>query len=382
MRLLDDTDNDALEDGVRTLLRRVAADVHEVPPAWEDLIRRDDRVVVPLRPAAARDRDGRPRWHHRPLTSVAAAALVAAAVGGAVIADRGGDGGAGGGTGQPAAEMITAVSPGDPAFDAGAAAAVWATGADDAVAAAIAYLAAAGVPTAPTDPAPATVTLRADSERTALVEWSLPGAAGPAGGTVYLRRPPAGDPGTGWMVVGAAAPGVALSEVAYDGERLSFSVDGPPAAGDLSVGLWVDGRPVPLPGGAAPGSGVPLDLGPDDVVVLRLAQVVEGGVRSLTEMALAMPEADPARPSADVASSVAAEGSATADPATGAAGADAGVTAEGGATLPGGGSLPGDVGDITDVTDPSLPLPLPTAPGVPGVSLPTPPTTLPPVPLP
>ncbi|HEX6420999.1 MAG TPA: hypothetical protein VFZ77_21025, partial [Acidimicrobiales bacterium] len=290
MHLLDDTDHDALEDGVRTMLRRLAADVHEVPPPWEDLIRRDARVVVPLRPAepAARIGGRRPRWHHRPLTSVAAAALVAAAVGGALIVDRVGDGGTSGSR-QPAAEMITAISPGDPAFDAGAAAAVWATGAADPVDAATAYLAAAGVPTAPSAPAAATVTLRADSEQTALVDWSLPGVAGPTGGTVHLRRLPADAAGEGWVVVGAAAPDVALSEVTYDGERLSFPVDGPPDTGELAVSLWVDGRPVPLASTDVPASGVALDLGPDDVAVVRLAHVVDGGVRALTEVALAMP---------------------------------------------------------------------------------------------
>ena len=382
MHLLDDTDHDALEDGVRTILRRLAAEVHEVPPAWEDLIRRDDGLVVPLRPAdpATRDRVRRPRWHHRPLTSVAAAALVAAAVGGALIADRGDDGGAGGGPRQQAAEMITAISPGDPAFDAAAAAAVWATGADDPVAAATAYLAAVGVPTAPADPAPATVTLRADSEQTAMVEWSLPRAAGPTGGTVHLRRPPADDAGAGWVVVGAAAPDLALSDVAYDGERLSFSVDGPPEVDELAVSLWVDGRPVPLASPDVPASGVALDLGPDDVAVLRLVHVVDGGVRSLTEVALAMPDADPARPSADVAATVAAGGSATVDAVTGAAGADAGADAGVGGTTPGDGSLPGDFDEVDDLTDPSLPLP--TVPGDPGVSLPPVPTSLPPVPLP
>lgn len=381
MHLLDDTDHDALEDGVRTMLRRLAAEVHEVPPAWEDLIRRDDRVVVPLRPAdpAARDGSRRPRWHHRPVTSVAAAALVAAAVGGALIADRVGDGGTGGAR-QPAAEMITTISPGDPAFDAGAAAAVWATGANDPVAAATAYLAAVGVPTAPTDPAPATVTLRADSEQTALVDWSLAAAAGPTGGTVHLRRPPAGDAGVGWVVVGAAAPGLALSEVTYDGERLSFSADGPPETGELVVSLWVDGRPVPLASQELPASGVALDLGPDDVAVLRLVHVVDGGVRALTEVALAMPDADPAHPSADLAAAVAAGGSATADAVTGGAGADASADGGAGATLPGDGSLPGDLGQVDDLTDPSLPLP--TVPGDPGDTLPPVPTSLPPVPLP
>jgi hypothetical protein len=137
---------------------------------------------------------------------------------------------------------------------------------------------------------------------------------------------------------------------------------------------------VPLASPDVPASGVALDLGPDDVAVLRLVHVVDGGVRSLNEVALAMPDADPARPSADVAATVAAGGSATVDAVTGAAGADAGADAGVGGTTPGDGSLPGDLDEVDDLTDPSLPLP--TVPDDPGVSLPPVPTSLPPVPLP
>lgn len=388
MNLLDSTDHNDLEDGVRTMLRRIAADVRDVPPAWDDLIRRDDGVVVPLHAAdpAIEDHGPRRRWQHRPLTSVAAAALVAAAVGGALMADGGGE--------QAATEMITAVSPGDPAFDASAAAAVWATGVDDPVAAATTYLAAMGVPTAPMAPAPATVSLRADGGPTATVRWSIPGVAGTSGGTVYLRRPPAGDAQRGWVVVGAAAPDVVLSAVAYDGERLSFSVDGSSdRGGELAVSVWVDGLPVPLEGTAVPAAGpgavlladlagsggggalpaVDLPLGPDDVVVLRLVQVVDGGVRSLTEMALAMPEADATSPTAHVAGSVGAGGSPAVDAATDAAPGAAGP--EAGGTVSGGASLPDGLPDVPDVTDPSLPVP--TIPGDPTVTLPPVPTSLP-----
>ena len=37
MTLLHDNHRPDLEDGVRTMLHRLAADVRERPPAWEDL---------------------------------------------------------------------------------------------------------------------------------------------------------------------------------------------------------------------------------------------------------------------------------------------------------------------------------------------------------
>lgn len=397
MTLTDETRQHDLEDAVRSMLRRMAADVREVQPDWEELLRRDERIVVPIRAAepVIADRP-RPRWHHRPLASVAAAALVAAAVGGALVADRG-DGRPGGGpTGgdRPATELITALSPGDAGFQASAAAATWSTGLEDPVAAALGYLAAAGVPADPAVPGAATAALRGDAGATATVDWSLPGAGGSSGGTVYLRRAPAGTEGSGWMVVGAAAPDVALAEVAYDGEHLSFVAETPAgAAGELAVSLWVDGGVVPLPGPALPAAGpgavplaaltgaagatppsVDLPLGPDDVVVLRVVRVVEGGVRSLTEMALAMPGADPALPAADLTASLGAGAAAAVDAATGAVTGEAGAGAEGTVT---GGSLP-EVPDLPGLPEPELPLP--TLPDDPSLPLPVP-TTLPPLPL-
>ncbi|HEX6418806.1 MAG TPA: hypothetical protein VFZ77_09920 [Acidimicrobiales bacterium] len=390
MKLIDETHQHDIEDTVRTMLRHIAADVREVQPAWEDLVRRDERVVVPLRAAepAISDR-ARPRWHHRPLASVAAAALVAAAVGGALIADRGGDGG-----GQPATELITAVSPGAAGFEASAAAAVWSTGVGDPVAAALGYLAAAGVPTDPTVPGAATAVLHGDAGSTATVDWSLPSAGGSSGGTVYLRQAPAGAEGSGWMVVGAATPDAMLSDVAYDGEQLSFVAQGAQgASGELAVSVWVDGEVVPLPGPALPvagpgavplaaltgaGGGTPpsidLPLGPDDVVVLRLVRVVEGGVRSLTEMALAMPDADPALPAADLAASMGGGVAGAVDAANGALSGEAGAGADG--TVAGGGSLP-EAPELPEL--PGSTLPVPTEPGGPSLPLPVP-TTLPPLP--
>ena len=42
MTLLHDNDRSHLEDGVRTMLHRLAADVTERPPAWDDLVGRHE----------------------------------------------------------------------------------------------------------------------------------------------------------------------------------------------------------------------------------------------------------------------------------------------------------------------------------------------------
>ena len=47
MTLLHDNDRTDLEDGVRTMLHRLAADVSERPPAWDDLL------AAPRRPRRA-----------------------------------------------------------------------------------------------------------------------------------------------------------------------------------------------------------------------------------------------------------------------------------------------------------------------------------------
>ncbi|HEX6569978.1 MAG TPA: hypothetical protein VF015_12460, partial [Acidimicrobiales bacterium] len=318
----------------------------------------------------------------------AAAALVAAAVGGALLVDRGDD--------RPPsapAELITAVSPGDPAFDAGAAVTVWATGIDDPVAAARAYLDAVGVPTASSVPSPASLTLGETDGATAVVDWALPGGGG--SGTVYLR---ASGPGSAdWAVVGSSAPDVAIGDVAYDGEHLSFTIGGTAAADELAVGVWVDGRPLDLGGPAVPqagaedvslgqvvaavtavageaaggGSGadavrtLQLPVEPDDIVTLRVVHAVEGQVLSVTQMAMAMPEADPA-----------AVGLAGGVGATGSAGAGAGAAGDGvsgTADAEGSGGADADAGPVDDVTVPSLP-----APSLPGGPTPT----LPPLPAP
>ena len=62
MTLLHDHDRADLEDGVRTMLHRLAAGASERPPAWADLVARHEAVVVPLghhgAMAGARDRRG------------------------------------------------------------------------------------------------------------------------------------------------------------------------------------------------------------------------------------------------------------------------------------------------------------------------------------
>jgi len=388
MNLLDHTDHDDLEARVRDLLHGIAADVHENPPAWEELITREGDVV-PLRPTEPVQiiRLDRPRRrpHSRPLTSVAAAALVAAAVGGALLVDgTGGDE-----TQDHPAELVTAVSPGDPSFDASTAASVWATGIDDPVDAASAYLQAMGIPTAaalpdPTAstapaPAPVSVELRETHGSTAVVTWSRgPGlAGGEAGGTVYLRAASTTAGPQDWGVVGASAPGIALADVSYDGQRLSFSVERTAGGGQVAVGVWIDGRPLALDGPAVPQAGTGdvslgqlLDLGPDagvpqtfqvpaevdDIVTMRVVDVVDGYVTSVAQMAMALPQADPA-----------AAGLAGRADGSGSAGGSVPGTAEAGGTAGAGAGAGGGV------TVPSLPIP--TDPGAPV-------PTLPPLPIP
>jgi hypothetical protein len=395
MSLLHD-DRPALEDGVRTMLHRLAADVGDRQPAWEDVLARNEAVVVPLGvPESITEAGGRRAGRaRRPRLSLAAAAVLVLAVAGAVVVDRTGRER----TEDPAAETISAVSPGDPAFDAEAAAAVWATGVDDPVAATVAYLGAMGVPT---DTAPPAAVLRTTDGTTAVVDWSLPaaaGGAGGAGGTVYLRSAPVADGLPTWTVVGAAAPGVALADVRYDGAELSFTVARTSAeAGQLAVGVWIDGYPLPLGGDAVAGAGAGnvslgelLDLGsaadaqdtlrlpaePDDIVTLRVVKVVDGTVRSLNQMAVALPDADPAA-AAGGTPSTGGRGEATgqADAATGGASGSAGAGAEAGA-----GTAGPDAADLlpgaTVPAPPELPpLPLPAVPGAPAPTVPAPPAT-------
>ena len=403
MNMLHDNDRHDLEDGVRTMLHRLAAGVDESPPAWDDLVGRRHTREVPLGPSTSipevRNRPTRPTRPVRAArVSLAAASVALLAVAGAVMLGRDGSEP----TAGPRTETISTVAPGEASFDAGAAAAVWATGLDDPVAATTAYLATIGVPT--DVPAPPAVALRSATDDTAVVEWSLPGASGGGRGTVYLRSTSGTGTPPSWTVVGAATSEVALADVRYDGEDLSFSVARTgAAAGEIAIGVWVDGQPHSLGGDpvALPDAGdvslgelletagdadaegtLQLPVEADDIVTLRVVQVVDGAVRSLTQMAVALPEADP-----DLVAdgAVAADGAAggTVDAtgsagggAAGSPGADVGAEAEasGGTEL-----VPG----LTVPTLPPLPLPavptLPgvTVPGVPSPALPTPPVTAP-----
>ena len=393
MSLLDETDQSDLEDDVRTLLHRLAADVHDDPPPWDELIARP--VVADVTPLTAarssrgrhdRDRhDARERLWRRPRLSLAAAAVIAVAIGGSLLVER-----PDGGEELPPAEVITALSPTDPDFDAEAAAAVWTTGLGDPVAAAAAYLGANGVATDASVPGAALLQLRADDGTTAAVDWTLPDGTAGLGGTVYLRAPTADAPLPGWTVVGAAAEDVSLEDVSFDGDRLEFTVERTLAAADqLVVGVWVDGAPVALGGEAVAQAGaadvslgelldigadagatetLALPVGVDDTVTLRVAHVLDGTVLSVTQMVVALPEADAAA-NAGVTGSTGADASGTVDAAPGDAsvGAGAGTTPVDGVEVP----LP----DPSDVTLPTVPgVPTPTLPALP---LPPVPTTLP-----
>jgi hypothetical protein len=391
MSLLHDDDRADLEDGVRSMLHRLAADVHETQPAWGELVGPHDARPARLAPVGSvpevRNRPAaRP---HRARLTMAAAAAVLLAVGGAVALARPGDDT----VDAPATETIGVISPGEADFDAGAAAAVWATGIDDPVAAATAYLGTVGVPVdAATAPE---VVLEGTAEATAVVEWSVPGAPD-QGGTVYLRSSSVAGAAPTWTVVGSAASDVALADVSYDGTELSFTVAGTAAPADqLAVGVWIDGQPVSLGGDAvaradaagvslgeylAAGQGIDTDgtvrlpVTPDDIVTLRVVHAVDGVVRSVTQMAVALPEADPevaatGLPAVDAAAEAAGQVDA------GGAGAEGSADVEGGTTLPGGLELPPGVTVPTLPELPPLPLP-PIVPGLPTPTLPVP-TTVP-----
>ena len=403
MTLLHDNDRNDLEDGVRTMLHRLAAGVDESPPAWEDLIRRRDPAgpVLGLSAPIHEVRNRRTRPERRARLSMAAAVVVLLAVAGVVVAARPGAEP----TDEPSTESISLISPGDPSFDAGAAAAVWATGIGDPVSATTAYLAAMGVPVDAV--APPAVELLSTADATAVVEWSLPGVPGAPGGssgTVYLRSSSIGGAPPTWTVVGSATSDVALADVRYDGDELSFTVARTSAeAEQLAVGVWVDGQPVSLGGDAVAQAGAGdvslgelVDLGAaadaqdtltlpveaDDIVTLRIVEVVDGTVRSLTQMAVALPDADPevaaaGLPSLDAAGQAAGQvgagtggsaGSATVD---GEAEGSAGTELLPGVTVP---SLP-QLPPLPALPTPSTPLP--TVPGVPLPALPTAPTTVP-----
>jgi hypothetical protein len=399
MTLLHDHDADA-ETHVRTMLNRLAAGATAQPPVWEDLIERQDAEVLPLDTPRSSTRTVERRHNAAVRAGVAraAAAVVLLAVAGALVVGRASSGPSDG----PSAQTISVVSPGDPSFDAGAATEVWATGEADPAQAALAYLAAMGVPAGASPP---TVSVQGTAGTTAVVDWSLAGAA-ESQGTVYLRssQATAGGPQT-WTVVGSAAPDVALADVRYDGSQLTFTVTGTTASASeqVAIAAWIDGQPVALGGdpvawaGAADvslgdvvelGTGAGADIAgstfevaaaADDVVALRVVRVVDGTVRSLTQMAVALPDA--------------AAGAAAGTPAVDAGGhatgrADAGVDGTAGVEGEADGSGGADVapGDIVSELPELLPLPVP----LPTLPLPeTPPTTvtipgvsLPPVPSP
>jgi hypothetical protein len=388
MTLLDDHRRPDAETAVRTMLHRLAADATTRPPAWEELIEREEAEVLPLGVSGpvALTAVRRRRIDRRSWTSRAAAGVLVLAAAGALVANRAGSGP----SERPSPETISAISPGDPAFDIGAAPEVWATGEADPVAATLTYLAAMGVPTSAAPPA---VALRGLTDTTAVVDWSFGAAGDGSGGTVYLRLSPEAGATPTWTVVGSSASDIALSEVRYDGSRLSFTVERTVAGPEqVAVGAWVDGQPVSLGGepvawasssdvslgelvelGTGPGAATTLRLpvDADDIVTLRVVRVLDGTVRSLTQMAVALPDAVAAAPP------VASGGQADAGVAgnTGAQGAEGSASGSGGLEL-----APGEV--LTPLPElPPLPVPLPDLvdpgappPTLPPPTLPTPPT--------
>ena len=393
MNLMHDTDQPALEEGVRAMLRHIAADVQENPPSWDELISRPASATVTALPTTRTRTDldnSRAPWH-RPRLSLAAAGVVALAIAGALLVDRPGTGGDGN-TLAPATDVITAISPSEAAFDAEAAAAVWTTDLDDPVTAAAAYLETTGITTDASISNAATLDLRADDGATATVDWSVPDGTALTGGTVYLRAAGAQAAVQGWSVVGAAAADVSLEGVRFDGEDLSFTVARAGAEGEqLALGVWIDGLPRSLGGEAVAQAGaagvslgelveigagagaeqtVTLPVESDDTVTLRVAHVVDGYVRSVTQMVVALPEADPsgtagATAHADVDADAGASVDSVPGDASPSAGTQDGDTPTDGIAVP----LP----DGTDLTVP----PIPGLPTLPPLPLPPVPATLP-----
>jgi hypothetical protein len=227
---------------------------------------------------------------------------------------------------------------------------------------------------------------------------------------VFLRSSSiAGTPPT-WTVVGSSAPDLALSEVRYDGSRLSFTVTRTAGGPEqVAVAAWIDGRPASLGGQpvAWAGSGgvslgdlvqlgtaadaartLWLPVAPDDIVTLRVVRVVDGTVRSLTQMAVALPDAAPARaatgvPSVDVSGQATGRADAGADGGAGRAGVKGEAGGSGDIDLAPGGAVPAPPAlpplpvPLPDLLDPGAPTPtLPTVPGVPAPTLPAPPPTV------
>ena len=143
---------------------------------------------------------------------------------------------------------------------------------------------------------------------------------------------------------------------------------------DVSLGDLVD-----MASGAGAHETLAVPAAADDIVTLRVVHVVDGTVRSLTQMAVALPEADPAMvaagaPPLDAGGQATGQVDAAADGPTGQAGAGADAGGSGGIEVVPGATLP---------TLPQLP-PLPPLPAPPGAPVPTlpvptlpaPPTTL------
>ena len=192
---------------------------------------------------------------------------------------------------------------------------MWASGLDDPVAAAQAYLAATGVTSGSGLPAPVAAALRERDDTAAVVEWSAVDGTQTWGGTVFLRRlrdaSHAVADGT-WAVVGSASDEVALQDVRYDGEHLSFTIASTSdLAGLVDVAVWAEGRPASAAGGAVAqaGSGAApagelIEIGkgarqPVTVVVqagvtaiVQVQHVVEGQLHSVTELAVVLPGPD------------------------------------------------------------------------------------------
>jgi hypothetical protein len=451
MNLLHDDTND-LEGELRAMLRRRTGDLSTNQPDWTDLVERSEAVVFSLHssddasaddsPAAVGSRllrkgrasasSGVVRYRPRPVFVAAAVVAVVLAGGLAVGQTRKADPT----NVNEAPTSFTAAAPTDAAFDATQAPAVWASGLGDPVAAVQAYLAATGVaPELGTDGLPLpdtggvlpTVTLLENDGTVAVVEWEALDAGVTRSGTVFLRADAveqAGSTATStWGVVGAAVDGIAVTDIAYDGQQLSFSLTKTlDVAGPVAVSVWSDGRQVAVDGGdvvragatsqdgvaagaAAAGDRAQAGAGADDQAamagasagqavdpalvhvidlgegadvdvpltaalpdasnaVVRVQQLVDGQPASITELALDLPGTET---DADADAGVAGTG-----PGAG-AGADAGAESQ----------LPGEVGDVVDgVGDTADELldgdgnPLPGGPGLPTPSVPT--TLLPP----
>lgn len=452
MNLLHDDTSD-LEDELRSMLRRRTGDLSVHQPDWTDLVERPEAVVFSLHssddvdaaesPAATGSRllrkgrvsasTGVVRYRPRPVFVAAAVVAVVLAGGLAVGQTREADPT----NVDETPTSFTAAAPTDAAFDATEAPTVWTSGLGDPVAAVQAYLAATGVgPELGTDGLPLpdaggvlpTVTLLENDGTIAVVEWEAVDAGVTRSGTVFLRADAVEQAGSTvtstWGVVGAAVDGIALADISYDGQQLSFTLTKTlDVGGPVAVSVWSDGRQVAVDGGdvvragatsqdgvaagasaagdrALAGAGaderaaqagasagqavdpalvhvidlgegadvdVPLTAAMPDAsdAVVRVQQLVDGRPSSITELALDLPGT---------------ETDADADAGVAGTGPGAGADADAGAET----QLPSEVGDAVggvgdtaeDVLDGGEPIPVPGGPGLTTPSVPT--TLLPP----